>query len=484
MEGSPQLKGNHARHPENSTPEVAQISLPPKGKTSAGRERLLEENGQMMSHPTEEAGKEERISSMKMNLLGWKTNLQQILFPETDRLLTIKANYTEKGNLMQDLSQMKHRLHDMRRNIHEEYTEWETLINQYEDKERLRKKSEDYFQYRLNFDEEVVDDAECRILDIDRRINCIFSPVVIPPFPHEIVTGKLNQSAPAKVSKMDQSPSTSVEMFKGTVGNQIGARMSGDTKKNITPMVRVDNYRNPMDSRSTCVLDASSQMEKRKESSLVIKVVLPNTTDTTGEQAQNKGPQFQSKEKLQTRIADRKATKAPMSETRFNPDGCSSGKFLNSPRRVLTEKAEIEEIDKRKSQMVGSGEKSPKNQVGGDNLTQSRDPVKKVCVKSGDKIQRVGRIIRSGIIQAHKHENLNPCPQIRLESGPRWSQAMRGWTVPWDPGEWTQSQGAPPIFFLQGMSWISQTRRRQLAGKDIIRFSLWLPNSHSSSILP
>ncbi len=115
----------------------------------------------MMSHPTEEAGKEERISSMKINLLRWKTNLQQILFPETGRLLTIKPNSTEKGNLMQDLSQMKNRLHDMKRN----------MINQYEDKERLRKKSEDYFQYRLNFDEEVVDDAGRRILDNQCNVN-------------------------------------------------------------------------------------------------------------------------------------------------------------------------------------------------------------------------------------------------------------------------------------------------------------------------
>ncbi len=102
----------------------------------------------------------------------------------------------------------------------------------------------------------------------------------------------------------------------------------------------------------------------------------------------------------------------------------------------------------------------------------SRDPVKKVFVKAGDKFQRAGRIIRSGIIQDHKHGNRNPSPQIRMESEPHWSQAMRGWTLPLDPGEWTQSQGAPPTFFLPGMSWILQARRRQLAGNDITSFPL------------
>ncbi len=125
-------------------------------------------------------------------------------------------------------------------------------------------------------------------MDIDRRTNRYINPVVIPPLPQQMVTRKLNRRAPSKVSKMDQSPDTSVEMFNGAVGNQIGGPMPGDQKQCITPMARIGNFRNPMDSRSTCVLDASSQMEKRKESPLVVKVVLPNTTDPTGEQAQNK----------------------------------------------------------------------------------------------------------------------------------------------------------------------------------------------------
>ncbi len=86
------------------------------------------------------------------------------------------------------------------------------------------------------------------------------------------------------------------------------------------------------------------------------------------------------------------------------------------------------------------------NQVRGDKLMGSRDPVMNVFVKASDKFQRLRRIILSGIVQDHRQGNRNPSPQIRMESGPHWSQAMREWTAPWDPGEWTRLKALIPLY--------------------------------------
>ncbi len=67
----------------------------------------------------------------------------------------------------------------------------------------------------------------------------------------------------------------------------------------------------------------------------------------------------------------------------------------------------------------------------------SGDPVKKVFVKAGVTFHWA-RITRTRTQGKDEHN-----PQFKVEDGPHWSRTIRGATIPWDPGESIENQGAP-----------------------------------------
>ncbi len=177
-----------------------------KNLNNTGREKKTsnpspDKRKRTMSIQTKEVWTEEWISSIKMNLLRWKTNLRQVHIPEADHLLSIKPSSGDKTKLSKELSEMKHHLLDLKTKIKEGFAEWETAIDRYEDKERIRQAVEDYFQHRFHGTKEspgsiydVEDDTGDLVLKIERKINRIRNPVVVPPFPvpiagHQVLQG-------------------------------------------------------------------------------------------------------------------------------------------------------------------------------------------------------------------------------------------------------------------------------------------------------